>query len=202
MPAPTILSTRSLLQRVQDKDPEAQRKLFEVYQPRLLHFVHGRLPSEGRPALESIDLVQEIWLRACRSLEHFEPEGAGAFWAWLRRIARNALVDQYRKPRPTAESLVDADGSNVEVPGHGTTPPAAVLRKEEEQHLEHALDELAERDKRAILLRLEVGLSFEEIAVDGRFPTADAARKCVTRTATRLSKRLADLASHHANGSA
>src|SRR6476659_4021310 len=54
------------------------------------------------------DLTQEVFLRVFRSLKNFRA-GEGSFRVWLGRLARNLLIDDYRKNKldRASESLED-----------------------------------------------------------------------------------------------
>lgn len=72
------------------------------YRSRLLAFVRGRV----RSAEDAEDLVQEILLRAWRRRETIRDERK--IVPWLYQIARNTLIDHYRRSRPETEGELPA----------------------------------------------------------------------------------------------
>ena len=78
------------------------------HRARLLTFVGRRVSSRG----DAEDIVQDVLVRAWRgeeSLKHREKLGA-----WLYQIARNAIVDYYRKPR--SERIDRLEGDEISGP--------------------------------------------------------------------------------------
>ena len=51
----------------------------------------------GRPS-DAEDLTQEIFIKIFQMLRTYDP-AQGAFFTWLSRVARNHLVDHYRRTR-------------------------------------------------------------------------------------------------------
>ncbi|MGC1254578.1 MAG: sigma-70 family RNA polymerase sigma factor, partial [Candidatus Acidiferrales bacterium] len=62
----------------------------------------------GNPT-EAEDLSQEVFLRIYRTLPSYRP-ASGAFPTWLTSVARNLLVDNYRRTRRDrlTDSIEDA----------------------------------------------------------------------------------------------
>lgn len=54
------------------------------------------------------DIVQETWIKAWRHLDRLT-EDYGSVRAWLKRVARNAVIDQYRRrrARPAEVTLLE-----------------------------------------------------------------------------------------------
>ena len=71
-----------------------------------------------------IDLVQETYLRACRSGRRYEP-GTNAR-AWLLTILRNAFVSEGRRPHRTAQTVELTEvQETLELDGHRQLDPEA-----------------------------------------------------------------------------
>lgn len=192
MPDPSaVLPTADLLSRALAGDEPARDALIAAYGPRLHAFLSGRLPAASRSLLETGDVVQEILLRALRTLPSFEYRGHGSFWAHLRAIALNYVADQYRRSGklPSVSSLSATDAA--EPRSQSTGPDGQLLRREELERFESALDVVDDATRRAVLLRLELGLGYDAIAVDTGFSTPDAARMAIRRGLTRIAASLA-----------
>ena len=104
--------------------------------------------------------------------------------AWLRRVARNKLVDRYRRsarlPVVPVEQVVET--ACIE---EGFTPEQVVLRREELERLYKAVSTLSLTQQQVLQLRLGEDLRFAEIAVllDKR---EEAVRKLWSRTLAHL----------------
>src|SRR4051794_26319259 len=178
--APTPLSAEStfdLLARAKQGDDRALEPLFARYLPRLRRWARGRLPSWARDAGDTQDLVQETLVQVFKHVERFEPRREGAFQAYLRQAVlnriRNAVRDRGRRPDQTQvdEAMPSSDLSPVE-------------RAIGIQHLERyeaALARLRPIEREAIVARLEMGHSYEEMAEMLGLASADAARKAAQR---------------------
>lgn len=179
-------STAVLVRRFGDGDLEARDTLVERYLPLLRRWAHGRLPRYARSNAETDDLVQVTLLRALDNLASFEVRHEGAFLAYLRRIFLNMVRDEIRRygRGPGFEELGPAVGDDA---------PSAVeeiLGKEKLARYEAALAELPEMHREAVILRVEFGMSYDEIAHALERPSANAARMTVARALERLAKRL------------
>ncbi len=76
-------------------DAEGFAQLYEHIAPALHTWAELRLRPEQRAVLEPGDLVQEVWFRAWRALEDFDPE-VTPFRFWIFRIAKNVLLEATR----------------------------------------------------------------------------------------------------------
>jgi len=63
--------TQRLVALAKDGDQSALNKLCEVYNERVLRIVRMRMGPELRSKQESMDLVQDAFISALRSLENF-----------------------------------------------------------------------------------------------------------------------------------
>jgi RNA polymerase sigma-70 factor (ECF subfamily) len=125
--------------------------------------------------MESMDLVQDAFISALRSLENFTYKNEGDFLRWLSQIAENRLRDHVerlhadrrdvRKEIPlnhdgqSQDSLVRTSG-----PVALTTPSMILSRREELDKLEKAIDRLKPEYKEVIVLTKIEGLSQKEVA--------------------------------------
>lgn len=179
-------STATLLARVRAGDAAAREQLCAHYLPLLMRWAHGRLPAAARDLAETADLVQVTLMKALRCIDTFESRHEGALLAYLRSALLNALRNEIdrslrrgeRVPVEVVDARARADASSVS--------DAGLLCD-----YERALAELAPETREAVLLRLEFGFSYEEIAAAMDRPSANAARMLVHRAVDVLSKRMA-----------
>ena len=141
-----------LIGTAQQGDRAAFAALVERYWDRLYHWLYHL--TRDRHAAE--DLAQETFLKAWAGLDKFR---AGTnFGAWLFRIAHNNFANQHRasarKRQPLPPDLPDPDRGPVE----------QVLSQEALEGLARALNRLPTEFRAALLLRVEEGLSFRQIA--------------------------------------
>jgi RNA polymerase sigma-70 factor (ECF subfamily) len=180
-------STFDLLARARAGDAGALDPLFARYLPRLRRWASGRLPRWARDATDTQDLVQDTLISVFKQIDGFEPRREGAFQAYLRQAVmnriRNAIRDRMRRPDGTSidEALPSNDQSALE----------RAIGLEQLERYEAALARLRPVDREAIVARMEMGCTYEEMAVMLDLPSADAARKAAQRALVRLAAEFA-----------
>jgi RNA polymerase sigma factor (sigma-70 family) len=179
-------ATYQLLERAKSGDREALEVLFARHIPTLRRWASGRLPRWARDVADTQDLVQDIVLQVFRRVEAFEPRGDGALQAYLRQAMINRIRNEFRSKarKPSFESL-DAQASADQ-----TSPLEAAIRQEQLDRYDAALSRLSERERDLIVARLEVGLTYEEIAEELGKPSWNAARMATARALLRLAEEL------------
>ncbi len=71
-------------------------ELYERVAPALYTWASLRIRPSMRGAIDPEDVVQEVWCRAWKVFEKFDPE-ATPFRMWVFRIAKNVLLEGFRK---------------------------------------------------------------------------------------------------------
>ncbi|MEP7362184.1 MAG: sigma-70 family RNA polymerase sigma factor [Acidobacteriota bacterium] len=124
----------------------------EREQQRLRQFIRRRVPDPG----DAEDILQEVFFEFVAAYRMMKPiEQAGA---WLFRVARNRIIDRFRKKQPESLGLEDL------LPSADAGPDAAYARRVLEKAMEEALDELP-ADQRTVFLAHEFeGRSFRELS--------------------------------------
>lgn len=121
---------------------------------RLGHFIRSRVPDPG----DAEDILQDVFFELVEAYRLPEPiEQVGA---WLFRVARNRIVDRFRKKREAP--IGDDDDYWLELPGGG--PEAAFARARLLDAVAAALDELPASQREVFIAHEFDGLSFKELA--------------------------------------
>ncbi len=89
--------TQRMVTLAQAGDESALDRLCNVYGERVRRIVRMRMGGELRSKMESMDLVQDAFISALRSLENFTYRNEGDFLRWLSQIAENRLRDHVDK---------------------------------------------------------------------------------------------------------
>lgn len=147
---------------------EQTRHLSEVVgreRLRLRNWIRRQLAD---PA-EVEDVLQDVFVELVlvnRSLKPIEDVGA-----WLFRVARNRVTDQFRKKRPDALAdhvvgVADEDSLALEdlLPALGSGPEGAYTRGLLIDELEDALERMPIEQREVFLAHEVEGLSFKEIS--------------------------------------
>jgi RNA polymerase sigma-70 factor (ECF subfamily) len=179
-------SSMNLLLKAKAGDEDALNVLLSRYLPRLRRWASGRLPNGVRSMLDTGDLVQDALINALRNLDTFEIRTEGALQKYLRQAINNRIIDLYRRiaRRPTRVEMPE------DAAAAGPSPLEAAIGAEAVENYERALAALKDEDCQAIVLRLELGLDYEEVAEQLGKPSADAARMAVKRAIGRLADEM------------
>jgi RNA polymerase sigma-70 factor (ECF subfamily) len=132
------------------------------------------------------DLVQDALLRSFKQMERFEPRSEGALQAYLRQAVLNRIRDELRhKSRLPEAGLLDSGH-----PDAGPSPLEEAIGREAVDRYDSALSRLRDEDREAVIGRVELGLSYQELAEALGKPTPDAARKTAERALLRLAEEM------------
>jgi len=147
---------------------EQNRRISEVIERerrRLLHFIRRRVDDEG----DAEDILQDVFhelIEAYRLVQPIEQVGA-----WLYRVARNRIIDRFRrkKPESLSEAAVSAAEDDVYVledllPSPELGPEAAYARSVLLEELDVALGELPASQRDVFIAHEIEGRSFKELA--------------------------------------
>jgi RNA polymerase sigma-70 factor (ECF subfamily) len=179
-------STFSLIERARQGDEQALERLFARHLRPLQRWASGRLPKWARDLADTDDLVQDTLLRTFKKMETFEPRRVGALQAYLRSAVLNRLRDELRR-KGREPGLMNLD--SIEVEG-ADSPLEAAIGREKVEAYEAALERLKPLEREAIVARVELGYSYDELAVMLNKPTAEAARKTAQRALVRLAEEM------------
>lgn len=171
-----------LLIQAQRGDSGAVERLFERLLPVLTRWARGRMPRWARGSLDTGDLVQEAFANAFRRLEHLEPRRRKALQLYLQEAIRNRIRDEVRRvgrrgvAEAVDESLVAADPS----------PLAMAQGQEDAERYRRALSRIESDEQQLLVARLDLGWSYEQIALATGRRSADAARMAIRRALLKL----------------
>jgi len=179
--------SQELLRRARAGDRRALDRLFQRYLPPLHRWAHGRIPRWARNAVDTADVVQDTVLQTLRNLGSFEPQREGALLGYLRRSLLNRIRDRFRYAarHPTKELSETSLDS-------GASPLEFAIEEEDRRRYEAALGRLTPIDREAIVGRIELGYSYEQLALILKKPTPGAARVAIRRALLRLSDEMRD----------
>jgi len=183
--AASALTSVELLARAQSGDEVALNELFARYLPRLRKWAHGRLPLFARGGLDTHDMVQDAIARVVPRLVSFEPLHDGGFYGYLRTTVQHRIQDQinWAKRRPTG--VLESDR-----PADEPSPIEKAIGVETLERYEAALQRLSQVDREAVVLRIELGLPYPEVAQALGKPSVAAAHVAVSRALVKLAKEM------------
>jgi len=147
---------------------DQNRRISEVIERegrRLFHFIRQRVDDQG----DAEDILQDVFYELTEAYRLMRPvEQVGA---WLYRVARNRIIDRFRKRKPEAFSEVSAGASEEEalrledlLPSPDAGPEAQYARRVLLEELDTALEELPEEQRDVFIAHEIDGRSFKQLA--------------------------------------
>jgi len=180
------VSTVVLLARAREGDQAALDEVFARAIPLLKRWASGRLPRWARDVVDTDDLVQDTVINTLKHIDVFEYRADAALQAYLRQAVMNRIRNEIRRAtrHPAPETLDTA------APDAGVSPLEELIGKQTVEAYDEALAALEPQEREAIIGRVELGLSYDELARAMGRPSADAARMAVGRALLKLAKLL------------
>ena len=134
--------------------------------PRLRNFIRRRVADEG----DAEDILQDVFYELVQAYRMMKPIEQVS--AWLYRVARNRIIDLFRRARPQqslADPVVGEDGGaemTLEdlLPSPDAGPEAAFARGVLVDELTAAIEELPPEQRLVFVAHEIEGRSFKELA--------------------------------------
>jgi RNA polymerase sigma factor (sigma-70 family) len=155
------------LERMAIEQDQRISDVVKAEQSRLRNFIRRRVPDPG----DVEDILQDVFYelveanRLLMPIEHVT--------GWLFRVARNRIVDLFRRKRPESlreSTSVDESGERLQLedllPSPDAGPDALYARNVLLDEFEVAIDELPEQQREVFVAHEMEGRSFKEMAAD------------------------------------
>jgi RNA polymerase sigma factor (sigma-70 family) len=129
-------------------------------QSRLRSFIRRRVPDPG----DAEDILQDVFYELVAAYRLMQPvEQVGA---WLFRVARNRIIDLFRKKAIRNDAAKDRAALLLEdlLPSPNAGPEALFARSVLMDELDAALDELPDQQRDVFIAHEIEGRSFKELA--------------------------------------
>jgi RNA polymerase sigma-70 factor (ECF subfamily) len=146
------LSDEELAARAK-RDADAFAAIYDRYVDRIYRYVRYRTADP----LDAQDLTSDVFFRALRSIGGYTP--SAPFYAWIYRIARNAVIDHHRARRDDLPLATVSDPADTQPL---VDPEREAIAGDRRDRLARALRFLPEDQQEVIVLRFIEGLSPEE----------------------------------------
>jgi RNA polymerase sigma-70 factor (ECF subfamily) len=158
--AALVSDDAQLVRRCLAGDEAAWEAVVKDYSRRVYNLAY-RFAGQHEPAE---DLTQDVFVRIYRTLDQYDPK-AGNLSNWLMRVARNLIIDDYRRrgrtPTENGEDLSDHE-YHLHAGGVGD-PQRLVERRELSNLVQAAISKLSPELRVCIILRDLEELSYQEI---------------------------------------
>lgn len=131
----------------------AYARLMALYKVRVYNLALRMVHNEE----DALDLTQETFIKAFRSLSTFRSDFA--FKSWIYKIASNTCLDFLRKKRPETVSTDDVSLAEPQA-----DPVKDLARSRARERIQEAIQALPDNLRAAVVLRHQEGMSYEEIS--------------------------------------
>jgi RNA polymerase sigma-70 factor (ECF subfamily) len=145
----------SWLASAQNGNSEAFTQLVETFQRPVFNLCYRMLGD----AAEAEDAAQETFMRAYRSIKHYD--NSRPFPTWLMSISAHFCIDQIRKRRMALVPLEEM--GYAEPPDNSPGPEQSLSRSEEQRMVRGLLNQLSPVDRAAVVMYYWSDFSYEEI---------------------------------------
>jgi RNA polymerase sigma-70 factor (ECF subfamily) len=161
--AATILAANEgaeLVRRCRAGDGAAWEEIVSNYSRRVYNLAY-RFTSRGDAAE---DLTQEVFIRVYRSLEQYDPK-QGDLQNWLMRLARNLIIDDYRRRQraPQDSYADDLEDHSYHLHTTSNSVQREIERRELGKQVQAGIDKLSPDLRTCVILRDIEELSYQEI---------------------------------------
>ena len=172
-------SSLDLVRQARDGDPEALERLYARHRGSVRAWAEGRLPAAARGRADVDALLHESLTQALGGEGILE---SGAFWEALRQ----RILEKLSALSPAATPADPGDGGSVEA-----CPEAMAVGPSNLARYDEALSRLEPLQRHALVMRTEMGCSYEEVARFLGKSSTGAARMAVCRALVRLGMEMA-----------
>ncbi|MCU1716716.1 RNA polymerase sigma factor [Pseudomonas sp. 5P_3.1_Bac2] len=148
----------ALLRRYRRGEAAAFSQLYERHRLGLFRFILGLCGDHGL----SEEVFQETWLSVIRTLS--EQRDSVLFKTWLYQIARNRLIDHWRKNARHHSGHSEYDEQQHAQPDPQPSPEQQLRLSQDQQRLQAALADLPPEQREVFLLRTHAELELSDIA--------------------------------------
>lgn len=148
-----------MVQRCRVGDQQAWAEIVRQFSRRIYNLAYRFTSSHA--AAE--DLTQEVFIRVYRSLDQYDAE-LGDLSNWLMRLARNLIIDDYRKRQRTpTDSGDDLTDHEYRLRATSDSPQRALERQERRLQVLAAINKLSPDLRECVILRDIEELTYQEI---------------------------------------
>ncbi|MCL5733760.1 MAG: sigma-70 family RNA polymerase sigma factor [Patescibacteria group bacterium] len=141
-----------------------ESELFGVLTERYANFIYNFIYQYVKNREQAEDLVQETFLKVWKNLKRFDL--TKKFKVWIFKIARNTVIDFFRKKKEINFSDIDKreEEKEYDIPDAGPTPSEIFERKEIQEETKKALSFLPLKYRLTLINYYQDQLNFREIA--------------------------------------
>lgn len=152
------MNDHELIREILAGDQLAIQELHDRYVDRIFHYIYIQTNSYH----DTEELLQDVFFKAARQLVRFE--GKSSFKTWIFKIARNVVIDYYRKKNKERQSVVMDHDKMENFTGKDDSAEDIYLRNVHMNEVLETIDQLPSHYQTVLHLRFIEDFSIKETA--------------------------------------
>lgn len=154
------ISDKILYLRLKDKDKDAFIKAYDLYIDNIYRFIYFKVSNKE----EAEDLTSSVFLKVWDYIQNNNLGEYNSLKPLLYKVARNLVIDHYRKNSKVNETSLDQEDGKIDIPDEKQDPIKITDIKVEMETVNKALNELKDEYREVIILKYVNELDTHEIA--------------------------------------
>lgn len=154
------IKDKFLYSKIKQKDRKAFIQAYDQYLDDIYRFIYYKVNRHE----DAEDISSQVFLKTWGYIQNSELTDYKTLKALLYRVARNLVIDHYRKQSTKKAVVCDSDISGLNIIDEKQNPKAEVEIREGYNLIETKLLELKDEYREVIILKYINGLSISEIA--------------------------------------
>lgn len=160
-----FLSDNELVQLYMKGNEECLSVLIKRHKRRIFSYIY--LITRNKELSE--DVFQETFFKVIQTLKRQQYNEEGKFLPWLLRIAKNLIIDHYRKVRkmPGVSCVINDEGEETsifDIIPEQNNPKDTEEARQFKGMIRHLVNDLPTDQREVVIMRMYYDMSFKEIS--------------------------------------
>lgn len=161
-----LLSDNELVKLYMNGNEESLSVLVKRHKRRIFSYIY--LITRNKSLTE--DVFQETFFKVIQTLKKQQYNEEGKFLPWILRIAKNLIIDHFRKAKkmPSISTVINEEGEETSIFDIIPDNTDTGKNKEEVRHFKNSIraivNDLPRDQKEVVIMRTYYDMSFKEIA--------------------------------------
>jgi RNA polymerase sigma-70 factor (ECF subfamily) len=161
-----LLNDNELVKLYMSGNEESLSVLVQRHKRRIFSYIYMIIRSK----VLTEDIFQETFFKVIQTLKKEQYNEEGKFLPWILRIAKNLIIDHFRKVKkmPSISSVINDEGEETSIfdiiPDNTESPKDAVESRALKKQIRSIVNDLPKDQKEVVILRTYYDMSFKDIA--------------------------------------
>ena len=161
-----LLNDNELVKLYMSGNEESLSVLVQRHKRRIFSYIY----MITRSKVLTEDIFQETFFKVIQTLKKEQYNEEGKFLPWILRIAKNLIIDHFRKVKkmPSISSVINDEGEETSIfdiiPDNTESPKDAVESRVLKKQIRSIVNDLPKDQKEVVILRTYYDMSFKDIA--------------------------------------